>query len=297
MNANVKNFAYENCSGGGRIKDYGVMQRAIRIQDQDRYYPIDARRAFWDTSYALHPMQIATLSGSWSDWQASGSVYEFRSASLGVPIGIPMRPTAATAGPSGATRRNSNQAGREHLQNENQAAGADGQPVPHSAPARRQGVGWHGVLRSRQQEGGSLHLPAGQSAEPAGGQVEGARREGEVLAIVRGRFDSAAAGPRRRPMGAGLAVTLPQPFSSDIIFLQDMATDRQTGGLRPKLVDCVERTTGQRMVPSDTHGLPCFGNVYPRKRLVRVTHHFAGARFTPRTLRLCKSLAVWHNDS
>jgi len=99
LHANVPNFAYENCSGGGRIKDYGVMKRAIRIQDQDRYYPIDARRAFWDTSYALHPMQISTLSGSWSEWQASGSVYEFRSASLGTPYWHPDAPNGGNGGP------------------------------------------------------------------------------------------------------------------------------------------------------------------------------------------------------
>ena len=56
--ATVPHFSYENCSGGGRLKDYGVMHRAIRIQDQDRYYPVDARRAFWDSSYAMHPMVI-----------------------------------------------------------------------------------------------------------------------------------------------------------------------------------------------------------------------------------------------
>ena len=78
------------------------MKRAIRIQNQDRYYPIDARRGFWDASYAMHPMQLSTLSGSWAEWQASGSVYEFRSASLGRPTGIPMRPMVATADPSGA---------------------------------------------------------------------------------------------------------------------------------------------------------------------------------------------------
>ena len=105
LSANMPDFLYENCSGGGRIKDYGVMKRAIRIQDQDRYYPVDARRAFWDASYALHPMQISTLSGSWAEWQASGSVYEFRSASLGAPTGILTRPTAAMAGHRGATRR------------------------------------------------------------------------------------------------------------------------------------------------------------------------------------------------
>src|SRR5208337_2367348 len=84
---------------GGRIKDYGVMKRAVRIQDQDRYYPVDTRRAFWDTSYALHPMQIATICGSWAEWQASGSVYEFRSASLGAPYWHPDAPNGGNGGP------------------------------------------------------------------------------------------------------------------------------------------------------------------------------------------------------
>ena len=97
--ANVPHYNYENCSGGGSIKDYGVMRRAIRIQDQDRYYPIDARRAFYDSSFAMHPMQLSTLSGSWSDWQASGSVYEFRSASLGAPYWHPDAPNGGNGGP------------------------------------------------------------------------------------------------------------------------------------------------------------------------------------------------------
>lgn len=97
--ANVPGLCYENCSSGGSLKDYGVMRRAVRIQNQDRYYPIDARRAFYDASYALHPMQLATLSGSWAEWQATGSVYEFRSASLGAPFWHPDAPNGGNGGP------------------------------------------------------------------------------------------------------------------------------------------------------------------------------------------------------
>jgi alpha-galactosidase len=66
--ATIPNFAYENCAGGGRIKDYGILKRRLKIQNQDRYYPIDARQSFYDSSFALHPMQISALCGSWSDW-------------------------------------------------------------------------------------------------------------------------------------------------------------------------------------------------------------------------------------
>ena len=64
IQANVPSYDYENCSGGGSIKDYGVMQRAIRIQDQDRYYPIDARQALLRfvlraaPDAALHPVRL-----------------------------------------------------------------------------------------------------------------------------------------------------------------------------------------------------------------------------------------------
>ena len=99
LNANVQGFQWENCANGGHLKDYGTMKRAIRIQNQDRYYPFDARRAFWDSSYALHPMQLSTLSGSFDRWQATGSVYEFRSASLGAPYWHPDSPNGGNGGP------------------------------------------------------------------------------------------------------------------------------------------------------------------------------------------------------
>jgi hypothetical protein len=97
--AAIPNFSYENCSGGGRIKDYGILKRCIKIQNQDRYYPIDARQSFYDASYALHPMQIAALCGSWSEWQAAGSVYEFRSASMGAAYWHPDAPNGRNGGP------------------------------------------------------------------------------------------------------------------------------------------------------------------------------------------------------
>ncbi|MCX6903212.1 MAG: alpha-galactosidase [Verrucomicrobia bacterium] len=102
--ASLTNFSYENCSGGGRIKDYGILKRCMKIQSQDRYYPLDARQSFYDSSFALHPMQIAALCGSWSDWQASGSVYEFRSASMGAAYWHPDPPTSTTSSRAPTTR-------------------------------------------------------------------------------------------------------------------------------------------------------------------------------------------------
>ena len=97
--ADTPTFLWENCHGGGAIKDFGASRRAAKIQNQDRYYPIDARRSFYDASYVFPPMQLAALDGSWGEWQASGSVYEFRSASMGAAYWHPDAPNGGNGGP------------------------------------------------------------------------------------------------------------------------------------------------------------------------------------------------------
>lgn len=48
--------------------------------------------------HAVHPMQIAVLCGSWSEWQAAGSVYEFRSSSMGAAYWHPDAPNGWNRG-------------------------------------------------------------------------------------------------------------------------------------------------------------------------------------------------------
>jgi hypothetical protein len=97
--AKFPTFLWEDCAGGGAIKDFGASRRAAKIQNQDRYYPIDARRSFYDSSYVFPPMQLAALDGSWAEIQASGSVYEFRSASMGAAYWHPDAPNGGNGGP------------------------------------------------------------------------------------------------------------------------------------------------------------------------------------------------------
>ena len=84
------NFAWENCSSGGRIKDYGAMKRSVKIFNSDNYTELDVRKAFYDTSYAFLPMQIeghlyGPLDGSFQPQGATGVKYAFRSVSMGAP--------------------------------------------------------------------------------------------------------------------------------------------------------------------------------------------------------------------
>jgi alpha-galactosidase len=86
----LPNFAWENCSSGGRIKDYGAMKRSVKIFNSDNYTELDVRKAFYDTSYAFLPMQIeghlyGPLDGSFQPQGAAGVKYAFRSVSMGAP--------------------------------------------------------------------------------------------------------------------------------------------------------------------------------------------------------------------
>ena len=80
-------FQWENCSGGGPLKDYGALKRATKIQIHDSISPaITNRRVFYDSSHVLHPIQMQSFLG-WHartlPGQLQGLVYDFRSVALG----------------------------------------------------------------------------------------------------------------------------------------------------------------------------------------------------------------------
>ncbi len=232
--ANVPNFQYENCSGGGRIKDYGVMKRAIRVQNQDIYRPIDARRTFWDSSYAMHPMQLSTLSGSWEQWQATGSVYEFRSASLGAPYWHPDAPNGGNGGPKWTASQ------KQQIQQAVATYKTKLRPLvrtanlyhilPRPDDKRWDGMEYfdpvskHGaicIFRPDSPESRQVVKLKGLDAQAnywlwcEDGSIALHQTSGEDL------------------LRTGLAMTLPQPFSSDIIFLQDASLGKPADLMEP----------------------------------------------------------------
>lgn len=99
MYKKIPSFLWENCSGGGGIKDYGALKIAAKISNQDTYFPINARRSFYDSSHILLPMQLASVVGSSGAGQLTGSVYEFRSSSMGAPYWHPDAPNGGNGGP------------------------------------------------------------------------------------------------------------------------------------------------------------------------------------------------------
>ncbi len=59
LEANIENFSYENCCGGGYYKDFATMKRTANIFSTDTYRALDARRTFYDATYVYPACQIA----------------------------------------------------------------------------------------------------------------------------------------------------------------------------------------------------------------------------------------------
>ena len=85
----ISGFQWENCSGGGRIKDYGAMRRAVKIFNSDTYSPLHVRQAFYDSSHAFHQIQIeghlGSTDGRFRPQGVASMRYAFRSMSMGAP--------------------------------------------------------------------------------------------------------------------------------------------------------------------------------------------------------------------
>ena len=87
----IPNFEWENCCGGGEIKDFGAMQRSVKIFLTDTYEEIDVRQAFYDSSFAFPPAQLMGCLGTDAKKRyqpqpgAVGMKYAFRTMSLGAP--------------------------------------------------------------------------------------------------------------------------------------------------------------------------------------------------------------------
>jgi len=228
--AGLTNFSYENCSGGGRIKDFGILKRSMKIQSQDRYYPLDARQAFYDSSFALHPMQIATIGGSWAEWQASGSVYEFRSSSLGAAYWHPDAPGGRNGGPvwSAAQRAQIKEAVstyktmiRPLVRTANlyhvfpRPTGKIWDGIEYFDPVTRKGAVF--VFRPDSPDATATFRLKGLEAQArywvwcADGSLAPTRKEGRAL------------------LDTGLTLGLPRTNTSDIVFLQDERLGKPAG--------------------------------------------------------------------
>lgn len=58
LHANKADFRYENNGPGGNMKDYATLSRSSVVNLTDTANYIDMRKVFYDSSYAIHPVQL-----------------------------------------------------------------------------------------------------------------------------------------------------------------------------------------------------------------------------------------------
>jgi len=89
LSREIPNFQWENCSGGGRIKDFGAMKHSVKIFMTDTYAEHHVRQAFYDSSFAFPPAQLmgclGSTDGRFRPQGAVGMKFAFRTMSLGAP--------------------------------------------------------------------------------------------------------------------------------------------------------------------------------------------------------------------
>jgi hypothetical protein len=225
--ASITNFSYECCSSGGRLKDYGILRRCMKIQNQDRYYPLDARQSFYDSSFALHPMQVAALCGSWAEWQAAGSVFEFRSSSMGAAYWHPDAPNGRNGGPVWSASQ------KALIQRAVNTYKTRIRPLVRTANLyhvfpRPTGKIWDGVeYFDPLSRKGAVYVFRPDSPDATHTvRLKGLEPQAHYwLWCEDGSFAPKQTGGESL-MQAGLTLSLPQPNTSEIIFLEDATLGR-----------------------------------------------------------------------
>jgi hypothetical protein len=81
----IPNFQWESCAGGGRIKDFGAVERCVKIQGSDNCTLLGNRQIFYGGSYMFPPVQLTGHLGNWQEPLLGDVTYWFRSCSMGAP--------------------------------------------------------------------------------------------------------------------------------------------------------------------------------------------------------------------
>lgn len=243
LRAAFPNLILENCSAGGHIKDYGAMRRAHYIVGNDHLSNLPDRQSIYDSSFAMPPLVIQCYTMD-NIYVAKGKgddpgPFLWRSAMMGAWQIIPVYARNWTPEMLASVKRATDIYKRWI------------RPILHDAKVhhilpRPDGEIWDGMFYwSPSLDKGTLYIFRPDSAERTQtvrlkGLEAGARyrlwcEDGSIeTSIVDGR----------ELTKEGLAITLPNRYSSDLIFIQDASLDEPEGfwspgefRLRPARVD------------------------------------------------------------
>jgi len=220
------NLILENCSGGGHIKDFGVIQRTHYTVTTDTLSNLPDRQSLWDGTFAFPPLvlQAYTYDNYYPVKGDTPGTFLWRSGMMSAWQIDPTDTPKWTADERESTRRSA-QIYKEWIRPILKDC-----KVHHILP-RPDGVHWDGMFYwSASLKRGTLYIfrPESPDAEQTV-KLKGLDpqkrywlwcEDGSILPGVRSGSDL---------MGQGLAIRLPQPYTSDLIFLQDESLGKPKG--------------------------------------------------------------------
>ena len=205
------NLLLEDCVNGGRLFDFGVAKRVHYICMSDDFAPLPIRKCFYDSSYPFPPSMLEAYIANHPGQTIANFRYMLRSAMMGW--------CTIMCDTSQWTPKQHEAAKREFkIYKERLRPSIASADLYHVLP-RPDGKNWDGVQYARQRSEAVLYVFRPQSDEETRtiklrGLDPKVRYE---IDAVDGSASGTFAG--KELMETGLAVTLPERDSSDLIFL------------------------------------------------------------------------------
>ena len=206
----------EVCNDGGRMVDFGSAAHGDYFSITDTYDPLSNRRAFYDASQVLPPAMLESYVASWPAPRMDNFRYQLRSGMLGA-FSLMLDPREWSPARRAAARR-------EFALYKTALRPLIREADVYHVAERPDGVHWDGIEYYSAALGrGVLYAFRGTVAdEPAHRyRLRGLERRGRYRL---GFHDRGARSDRvvsgRHLMRAGLAVALPEPLSSELVFIE-----------------------------------------------------------------------------
>ena len=216
----------ENCSGGGHIKDYGIMRRTHYVVTTDTLSNLPDRQSIYDSTFAMPPLVLQAYTYE-REYKVPGDdpgSFLWRSAMMGAWQIDPTNTRIWTEEDRDCVRRNV-QIYREWIRPTLKDA-----KVHHILP-RPDGKRWDGMFYwSPSLKRGTVYIFRPDSPEVTR-TVPLRGLDPDTTYWVWSEDGSTAAATRTGAelMGAGLSLTLPGRYTSDLIYVQDAALGKPDG--------------------------------------------------------------------
>jgi len=220
----------ENCSGGGHIKDFGVIQRTHYTVTTDTLSNLPDRQSLYDSTFAMPPILLQAYTYEW-EYKVPGDdpePYLWRSAMMGAWQIDPTRTAAWTPHQKEMARRHA-----EIYKQWVRPLLRDAQ-VHHILP-RPDGKHWDGMFYwSPSLSRGTLYIFRPDAPEPDRTvRLKGLEPAGNYWLWSEDGSVEAEETTGAAMMQDGVDVHLPSRYASDLIYIQDAALGRPDGLVVP----------------------------------------------------------------